>query len=174
MPMFAETPEYLWNGLVNLKADCVIAEHLQRAVLWPGYPTLQPSSLHMGSQPAATAQHIQLFEPSEPADLLCGQGETTRILVQPQFALAETPAKRKATVIKASCSFSCFDHRLWVYHCLHLSSFILPLNPYTVPIIDNSSGLTNLILSKALTYVFTQIILILSSQSRHFFYFSIY
>ncbi|GLH05862.1 Protein winged eye [Gryllus bimaculatus] len=91
-------------------------EHLQRAVLWPSYPaTLQPS-LHMAAQP--TTQHIQLFESTEPSEFLSTlsaahnhsgptQGQTARILVQPQLTLtaAESPLpKRKGTVIKVEAT----------------------------------------------------------------------
>ena len=75
------------------------SEHLQRAVLWPGYPTtataVQPSLQVTTTQQPAT-QHIQLFESTEPPDYLAAPG--TRILVQPQLTIA-TAAAATATAV---------------------------------------------------------------------------
>jgi hypothetical protein len=77
----------------------VYVEHLQRAVLWPGYPTttatVQPSLQVTTPQQPAT-QHIQLFEPAEPPEYLAAP--TTRILVQPQLTIATAAAATAVTV----------------------------------------------------------------------------
>ncbi|XP_033607373.1 protein winged eye isoform X3 [Cryptotermes secundus] len=74
-------------------------EHLQRAVLWPGYPTttatVQPSLQVTTTQQPAT-QHIQLFEPAEPPEYLAAPA--TRILVQPQLTIATAAAATAVTV----------------------------------------------------------------------------
>jgi len=80
--------------------ECYISsEHLQRAVLWPSYPTtaatVQPSLQVTTTQQPAT-QHIQLFEPAEPPEYLAAPA--TRILVQPQLTIATAAAATAVTV----------------------------------------------------------------------------
>jgi hypothetical protein len=77
---------------------CICPEHLQRTVLWPGYPTaaatVQPSlQVTTTQQPT---QHIQLFEPAEPPEYLTAPA--TRILVQPQLTIATAAAATAVTV----------------------------------------------------------------------------
>jgi hypothetical protein len=83
----------------NIYIMIVYVEHLQRAVLWPGYPattaTVQPS-LQVTTPQQPTAQHIQLFEPAEPPEYLTAPA--TRILVQPQLTIATAAAATAVTV----------------------------------------------------------------------------
>lgn len=88
------------HSVYSVFRQCFLCpEHLQRAVLWPGYPTtaatVQPS-LQVTTTQQPTTQHIQLFEPAEPPDYL--SVPTTRILVQPQLTIATAAAATAVTV----------------------------------------------------------------------------